>query len=74
MCLCECACVRQGKGKGKSKGKMTDEEICNVYLSYYRSLFFLLDVHDRGAINYTEYLTGLALLNEQGTDKTYVYI
>ncbi|KAM3576955.1 hypothetical protein VYU27_001097 [Nannochloropsis oceanica] len=33
-----------------------------------RSLFCVLDVQDRGVINLVEYTTGLALLNEQGTD------
>ncbi len=33
-----------------------------------RSLFCVLDVQDRGVLNLVEYTTGLALLNEQGTD------
>jgi Ca2+-binding EF-hand superfamily protein len=34
-----------------------------------RTLFSIMDIKDRGSLNFAEFLTGIALLNEQGTDR-----
>lgn len=58
--------------EGKT-GRITYESFIKVFGSKdteeLRDLFSILDARDRGSINFAEYLCGIALLNEQGTDK-----